>query len=112
MRSIITSIKCRRTGSGSLSRISPSSSLAGFDGVFDEFSRVQIWRSGDVAGYAESFILGKHLGHVGVIPVLACRGRETWRSNFLVPLLLRLRGMVPFRERAFRRAALGAVCFR
>src|SRR5262245_58780746 len=42
--------------------------------------------SGDVADYAESFILGKHLGHVGVIPVLACRGRETWRSNFLVPL--------------------------
>jgi hypothetical protein len=31
----MTSIRCRRTGSGSLSRISPSSSLAGFDGVFD-----------------------------------------------------------------------------
>ena len=29
----MTSIRCRRTGSGSLSRISPSSSLAGFDGV-------------------------------------------------------------------------------
>ena len=29
----MTSIKCRRTGSGSLSRISPSSSLAGFNGV-------------------------------------------------------------------------------
>jgi hypothetical protein len=32
----MTSIKCSRTGSGSLARISPSSSLAGFDGVFDE----------------------------------------------------------------------------
>ncbi|MGC1346359.1 MAG: hypothetical protein WA863_09745, partial [Methyloceanibacter sp.] len=63
----------------------------------------QIWRSGDVAGYAESFLLGKHLGHVGVIPVLACRGREIWRSNFLVPLLLRLRGLVPFRKLRVRR---------
>jgi hypothetical protein len=53
-----------------------------------------MWRSDDVAGYAENFLLGKHLGHVGVIPILACRGRETWRSNFLVPLLLRLRGLV------------------
>src|SRR5262245_34731292 len=32
----MTSIRCRRTGSGSLSRISASSSLAGFDGVFDK----------------------------------------------------------------------------
>src|SRR5262245_50460113 len=32
----MTSIRCRRTGPGSLSRISASSSLAGFDGVFDE----------------------------------------------------------------------------
>src|SRR5262245_10505621 len=32
----MTSISCRRTGPGSLSRISASSSLAGFDGVFDE----------------------------------------------------------------------------
>ena len=40
--------------------------VSGFDGVFDEISRVQSWRSCDLAGYAASFILGKHLSHVAL----------------------------------------------
>jgi len=46
---------------------------------------------------------------VCVIPVLACRGREAWRSNFLVPLVLRLRDFLPVHKVRVRQRDLGLI---